>query len=519
MADRFLVPGLDPAQRRKLARDAKSGKLRRLTSGLYTDNLTDPSAKVIERGALAVAAALYPGAILSGRSAATLTPSRIDHRLVLFLSDGKTRRVANVLGLEIRLDGGPGPIEGDLPFVGLFRPSEARQLLDNLAPSRATNGLARTLGRGAVEELVDKICAREGEAHLNVVRDQARMLAPRLGLEREFSLLDRIIGTVLGSRQERLVSAAARARASGQPYDPGCIARLIALRNHLDSVALPEVADTAVSPEAREAISFIEAYFSNYIEGTQFLIEEAKDIVFARKIPERRPQDGRDVLETFRQTAGLGPRAPSGLTYPEFREEIRSRHAGLMAARPEIRPGEFKDRFNAAGNTVFVSPDLVEGTLRAGVEMVSDLRAPFGRAAFLHFLLTDVHPFLDGNGRISRIMLTKELLVAGQSRIVIPTVHRDDYVDTLRLLSRDGRPDPLVRCLTFCQKVTAAASAPSVLQAIDVWASAYAFQEPSQQRLRLPDPTDPILWRDGVPGPKSHWDEQDARKQSMLPFA
>ncbi len=298
----------------------------------------------------------------------------------------------------------------------------------------------------------------------------------------------------------------------GAPHDPECLERLAVLRRHLQSVALPEVADTASTSGAREALSFVEAYFSNYIEGTRFLVEEARTIVFEGRSPAGRPKDGRDVLETYKQTAGLGPRPPSGLTYAEFRDEIRSRHADLMAARPEVGPGAFKDVRNAAGSTVFVEPSLVQGTLRAGIELLSDLCSPFGRAAMVHFLLTDVHPFADGNGRLSRIMMTKELLAAGQSRIVVPTVHREDYLDTLRMLTRDRRPDPLVRCLVFCQRVTAAAHAQDIAAAIAVWASTYAFQERSQQRLRMPDPTDPIEWRHGVPAPASHWAEEDARK-------
>jgi Fic family protein len=48
---------------------------------------------------------------------------------------------------------------------------------------------------------------------------------------------------------------------------------------------------------------------------------------------------------------------------------------------------------------------------------------PFGRAVRLHHLLSDVHPFVDGNGRISRIMMTKELLASGLSRLRIPRLY------------------------------------------------------------------------------------------------
>ena len=55
------------------------------------------------------------------------------------------------------------------------------------------------------------------------------------------------------------------------------------------------------------------------------------------------------------------------------------------------------------------------------------------------------HPFTDGNGRTCRIILNRELLSAGFYSIIIPTVFREDYLMSLRALSRKGRPSPIVR--------------------------------------------------------------------------
>src|SRR3546814_4445572 len=86
-----------------------------------------------------------------------------------------------------------------------------------------------------------------------------------------------------------------------------------------------------------------------------------------------------------------------------------------MTQRPGIQPGVLTTKPNQAGNTAFVHPDLVRGTLREGVNVLRSITDPFSRALVVHFLLVDVHPFNDGNGRISRIMMTKELLAAGRS--------------------------------------------------------------------------------------------------------
>lgn len=47
--------------------------------------------------------------------------------------------------------------------------------------------------------------------------------------------------------------------------------------------------------------------------------------------------------------------------------------------------------------------------------------------------------------------MNAELAAAGQQRIVIPPVYRDDYLGALRALSRSDNPAPLQRMLTFAQ--------------------------------------------------------------------
>ena len=75
------------------------------------------------------------------------------------------------------------------------------------------------------------------------------------------------------------------------------------------------------------------------------------------------------------------------------------------------------------------------------------LRHPFARAVFILFVTSEVHPFADGNGRISRIMMNAELSAAGRTKIIVPTVFRPDYIGALRRLSREGDPEVLVSAM------------------------------------------------------------------------
>lgn len=51
-------------------------------------------------------------------------------------------------------------------------------------------------------------------------------------------------------------------------------------------------------PTDGPALAFFEAYFSNFIEGAEFAVDEAADIVFRSHIPAGRTADGHDVLGT-----------------------------------------------------------------------------------------------------------------------------------------------------------------------------------------------------------------------------
>ena len=94
----------------------------------------------------------------------------------------------------------------------------------------------------------------------------------------------------------------------------------------------------------------------------------------------------------------------------------------------------------------------VRGTLKKGFDVYSALRHPFARALFMLFMISEVHPFADGNGRISRIMMNAELTAAGQSKVIIPTVFRTDYLSALRQLTRKDNPEKLINAILRVRK-------------------------------------------------------------------
>ena len=105
--------------------------------------------------------------------------------------------------------------------------------------------------------------------------------------------------------------------------------------------------------------------------------------------------------------------------------------------------------------TLFVEPALVEGTLREGWRRVAELDTAWERPLYTMFIVSEVHPFADGNGRIARVTMNAELVAARQSKIIVPTGFRSDYLGALRRLICDNGSTVYIKALRFLHDCTA----------------------------------------------------------------
>lgn len=303
---------------------------------------------------------------------------------------------------------------------------------------------------------VDELCSTRGEGAMNRMRDEARTLSVTLGLQREFALLDGLIGAALNTRDDvALRSDRLRARAAGEPFDSQRIEAFTSLAAFLEAQAPDTVPALAEDAERRALLPFYESYFSNYIEGTEFTLDEAAQIVFDHMVPQQRPKDAHDILGTYELTSSKEEMRRIPRSAEEMVDLMKSRHATIMVGRPEMGPGRFKEHANRAGSTEFVLPEMVVGTLRRGFEIAVGLVSPFSRAVYMMFIASEVHPFADGNGRMARIMMNAELEAAGEVRLIIPTVYRLNYRSALKAATHSRNFAALLAALTFARRWTA----------------------------------------------------------------
>jgi fido (protein-threonine AMPylation protein) len=428
-----------------LSKLVKSGKIRKIAPRIYTSNLEDKPSEIIRRNILEILGNLYPGAVLSHRSAFEYKPTQSNQ---IFVTYTYTRKI-KLPGVTINFIEGKGPVQGDNKLLGeLYVSSKERAFLENLQITKKTGPDSKTLGLPQIEEKLDDILIMKAEEGLNSLRDRARKLAKDLYMQKEFELLNKIIGALFSTKPSGILkSDLALSRAAGQPYDRNRIELFEALFTYLHNKEFKDRPENNLSANSYRNFAFFEAYFSNYIEGTEFEVTEAKRIVDTGIPLAARSGDSHDILGTYQLVSSKSEMKILPSDGKEFLAILQARHKILLSSREEKNPGQFKEKNNRAGNTHFVDYKLVRGTLARGFEYYKVLTDPFARAAYIMFLISEVHPFEDGNGRIARVMMNAELVNRGQCKIIIPTVFRDDYILTLKKITNQKNPVPYFEML------------------------------------------------------------------------
>ena len=101
--------------------------------------------------------------------------------------------------------------------------------------------------------------------------------------------------------------------------------------------------------------------------------------------------------------------------------------------------------YNSAGIAVYIAPpvDKVGGLVSSFIEYTNILEIDICRAAVAHFAFEKIHPFLDGNGRVGRILLNWHLAKLGYEFIWFSSFeeyienNRDKYYETLSNQTKD----------------------------------------------------------------------------------
>ena len=176
-----------------------------------------------------------------------------------------------------------------------------------------------------------------------------------------------------------------------------------------------------------------EATQSSRIEGTQTNIEDA-----FKNLEDLKPEERDDWSEVQNYIKAINFAIASLDKLPLSVRLLRETHAVLMqGVRGEHKlPGEFRSSQNWIGvslkHAAFVPPHhehvpALMGDLEKFLHAEHFFVHPLVRIAIAHYQFETIHPFLDGNGRLGRLMIS--LYLASEGLLHKPALYLSDYFE------------------------------------------------------------------------------------------
>jgi Fic family protein len=195
-----------------------------------------------------------------------------------------------------------------------------------------------------------------------------------------------------------------------------------------------------------------EALLSSQIEGTQASLEDIFE--YESQIPIKNINDVKEVVNYIK---ALNHGMKRLAEFPMSIRLIKEIHEILLegARGKEKTPGEFRKSQNwigSPGSTLatasFVPPPPKEaidamGELELFLHKNSELPLLIN-CALMHYQFETIHPFLDGNGRLGRLLITFYLYWEGALQYPLLylsyylKIHRQEYYDRLNLIRERG---------------------------------------------------------------------------------
>lgn len=182
---------------------------------------------------------------------------------------------------------------------------------------------------------------------------------------------------------------------------------------------------------------------SNAIEGNTLTESETKVIL----------EDGLTIggkpLKDFYETVGHGKAYDfmfSMLDSKEItQEQIKEMHRLFYTGINEEMAGVYRvESVVITGSHYPVSkPEEIQQDMDALIKWIVNQRAdyhPVEFAAMLHKRFVFIHPFIDGNGRVARLLMNAALIQNGYLLAVIPPILRHEYIALLEKAHTDEQP-------------------------------------------------------------------------------
>ena len=190
------------------------------------------------------------------------------------------------------------------------------------------------------------------------------------------------------------------------------------------------------------------SHHSTAIEGSSLTESESQLLLDEGRTPKGKPLE-HSVMEKDHYSAlrfvAKEAKTKRKVT-PEFIRVISAKimhgtgkEYNAMGGQFDSSKGEYRKLGVFAGDTSLPNYQKLEGMVQSicnelekKIDKVTTVTEIYDLAFDFHFDLVSVHPFADGNGRVSRLMMNYILMYHGHTPAIINKQDRQEYIDSLK---------------------------------------------------------------------------------------
>lgn len=195
-------------------------------------------------------------------------------------------------------------------------------------------------------------------------------------------------------------------------------------------------------PLSQDAIKQIQEYYkigltysSNAIEGNTLDLAETKVVLEDGLTINGKPM--KDHLETIGHAAAFELLLELSKKNTFTEDDIKTLHSLFYSKIDNAQAGCYRDKqvIVTGADIDFPTPKELGVKMKEFIKGLPELKQslhPVEYAAMVHALFVNIHPFIDGNGRVARLLMNLALLQSGYNITIIPPVVRADYIRALQ---------------------------------------------------------------------------------------
>jgi Fic family protein len=184
----------------------------------------------------------------------------------------------------------------------------------------------------------------------------------------------------------------------------------------------------------REKLLLEWTYNTNAIEGNTLTMNETKVVLEGITVGGKTMREHLEVINHRDAIAYVEEIVQKGEPLTEW--QIKNLHRLVLKGIDDEYAGVYRDQqvFIAGAKHTPPAPYLIKEQMEQLIkwyENEAQKLHPVERGAMLHAIFVGIHPFIDGNGRTSRLLLNLELMKAGFPAVVIKVENRLAYYEAL----------------------------------------------------------------------------------------